>query len=506
MASNTGFVGFNSGAQNPSGGTNSGFATSQTTGGFGTSAFGAAAAKPAFGAASTTPAFGAAASKPAFGAASTTPAFGAAASTPAFGAAASTPAFGGTAPAFGTASTASALGAKHAFGAASSTPAFGAATSTPAFGATTSTPAFGANAAKPAFGASSTPAFGTASSGPSFGSGFGAASSTPAFGQGFGSNNAVGVGFGQPKVTAAPLGSNFGTGVGQNTSAFGTTTQNNNSVGAAPGSSQSTAFDVLTIQKALEKIGLAKPPDAAPSVLEQCIGIQQSLDSKSQNYLFQSYFYTLIHPSKSNNFAVPNSIPGLQDVQKENPDSRCMVPVLSSGPDGLKERCKAQRAQVALHRAALNKIGTRLEAIAKTQSLDLKSRIDKMQLRHESLRHRIASLNRLALILAQQGAPLCPKEEEMQRQLKEIRSKLMPAEKYEELRNNILTTLNQQKKHFEEITISIKADSNSSKDTRAAINEAIENNNHALDVLKDQLAADIQLTKFLRASTTARST
>lgn len=176
-----------------------------------------------------------------------------------------------------------------------------------------------------------------------------------------------------------------------------------------------------------------------------------------------------------------------------------MIPVLSTGPDGLKERCKAQHAQIALHRLALKKIEEKLEAVAKTQTLAVKSRLDKIQHRQEGLKHRISSLNQLALFMAQPGAPLRPEEEELHRQLKEIQSKMMTLEDFDKLKNQVWLLLQQQKDRIDTLAANYKANpSNSNKDTKAAIKETIENNTRALDALKVQLAGDLQLTAYLR--------
>ncbi|KAI0224697.1 Nucleoporin nup57 [Massospora cicadina] len=176
-----------------------------------------------------------------------------------------------------------------------------------------------------------------------------------------------------------------------------------------------------------------------------------------------------------------------------------MVPVLSTGPDGLKERCKAQHAQTALHRLALKKIGEKLEAVAKTQTLALKSRLDKIQHRQEGLKHRISSLNQLALLMAQRGAPLRPEEEELHRQLKEIQSKMMSPDDFDKFKKQIQLLLQEQSDYIDTLTANYKANpSNFNKDAKAAIKETIEINTRALDALKVQLAGGLQLDKYFR--------
>ncbi|KAJ9081480.1 hypothetical protein DSO57_1014213 [Entomophthora muscae] len=361
-----------------------------------------------------------------------------------------------TAPAFGQTSTAgfgqsssTGFGQSSAFGqtASSAAPAFGQ-TSTTGFGQSSSTgfgqpSAFGqtASSAAPAFGQTSTAGFGqnTPSAFGTNSGGFGAAAvgqTVPVQKQttGFGSSM-----FGQTNTSQTGFGG-FGSGFGGSkpaTTGFGTTpafgfgsTLGNQAKPASTGDGFQKMVlsnnDIAIIKDSFERAGILRASRATPTLLERAVNLLQSLDPNSSSYLFQSYFYAMVHPSQILNFLAPNNpLPAYQLALEFNPEPRCMTPVAAMGFNGINNKADVLVQSVQRHHFAVNKLHDKIQALDKKQTEEAGAKLKKIKAAQFKIRQSLTNVYKYTSVLANHGVPLRPKEETLRRQLETIQVELI---------------------------------------------------------------------------------
>lgn len=254
--------------------------------------------------------------------------------------------------------------------------------------------------------------------------------------------------FGQPAQNQQqkPAGSLFGQ---STTNMFGTSNaqpQNNNSLfgqstaqgtsnpfgqSTAPnlfGQSTTTNNNPLTASTLLPTRGPSTPGQA-----DQFDVLKRRIEGVAQDWgavpggqgKFQHYFYNLVDPAQVSIYGRPQNATNealWQKAVRENPDSKCLVPVLAVGFDDLKARVDAQRSQAEEHQKKIDDIRTRLTTLSRTHSLTNLPRLHRALQSQTQLTHRLMSfIQHLHLLIpALRSSAIRPEEEELRRDRKSV--------------------------------------------------------------------------------------
>lgn len=344
-------------------------------------------------------------------------------------------------------------------------------------------------------------------------SGFCPTSSAPAFsgfGSGTGSFGTMGLGqtvpvqkqttgfgsslFGNSSTasqTSQPaLGSGFGAFKSATTSGFGTSFGTQSKLGASGESTQKPAFsatDVSIIKDAFERCGILRAARVGPTLLERAVTLQRSLDPETSSYLFQGYFYNMVHPSQVQSFKVNNTQPAYQLALESNPEPRCMVPVPAMGFGGLLARSELLCQTTQRHHAALNKLQEKIKKINKIQAEEVAKKLENIKESQAKICQRLTAISKTASVLSNSGVPIRPKEESLRRQLESIQAELIKPHQFSILLTQFRNCPPQ------------KPTSDSALSSAEKLHGTLLQNDEALALLKTRLEEDLAMTKMALA-------
>ncbi|KAI8612109.1 nucleoporin complex subunit 54-domain-containing protein [Chytriomyces sp. MP71] len=312
---------------------------------------------------------------------------------------------GATTNAFGTPAQGNAFGAAAGGGAGGGSSLFGGAA--PATTGSSGRGLFGAGPAGGSLFGSTTPAPAT---GGLFGASTGNAPKTNAFG-----------GFGQ--TPTASTGGGFG-GFGQTNNAstnsgFGGFGQTNTTATTGFG-----GFGGMNQQQQQPQHMMQQQRPI--TILDKIREIQGYWNPTSPSCQFRHYFYNMVHPNEVQKYGCPpNHDPNLynQAIQ-DNPDPTCMVPVLAVGFEDLKKRVSEQDAMSDMHKAKLEELAERLNAIERKHYLETTVKLEEYKRRHVELSQRVLSMMKTVEILRNKGYPIRSEEEALRARLEAMNTQL----------------------------------------------------------------------------------
>ncbi|KAJ3041561.1 hypothetical protein HDV00_009037 [Rhizophlyctis rosea] len=380
----------------------------------------------------------------------TAPTFGA------FGTPASTQAQGTTSFGFGAtpASQPATGGGFGGFGASTQTtsaPTFG------GFGATTqqtATPSF------TGFGQTATTQAGATSSFTGFGASGQqqAGTGTTGFG-GFGQPNATGFSqTSQPTsafgtaATATPFGGKTQLQTGFGGSTFGGQTQQTpgfggfgSSLGAGGGFGQQQQPVAGGFGQSMNGMAPGQPQQA--TITEHLSVAQSQWDKSHPNYQFKHYFYNLVHPDEVQRYAAPNDHNAeiYRQAMINNPDPKCLVPVLALGFDDIKKRTEIQDRQCQAHANKLKELSTTLSTIRNKHYVETLRAIERAKFKHREIVQKTLQLYKQIQLLRQRGYSIRADEEMLRSRLEAMQRELQKPAAFRGRLNEIRAVVNQLK-------------------------------------------------------------
>ncbi|EMD36850.1 hypothetical protein CERSUDRAFT_114774 [Gelatoporia subvermispora B] len=172
------------------------------------------------------------------------------------------------------------------------------------------------------------------------------------------------------------------------------------------------------------------PPQADPqaqftALMQRIESVAQAWNPSSPQCRFQHYFYNLVDPNQVHLYGRPANATNdalWQKAVRENPDSKCLVPVIANGFDDLQQRVEAQSKQAAAHQERLKELHTRIGALTQRHQLSNASRLQRAQALQTQLVHRTLKLiqHLHLLIPTLRSSAIRPEEEELRTALEEI--------------------------------------------------------------------------------------
>ncbi|TPX58967.1 hypothetical protein PhCBS80983_g02794 [Powellomyces hirtus] len=325
------------------------------------------------------------------------------------------------------------------FGATSQPPAGSAAPSL--FGTATSKPGglFGqpANTAAPGgslFG-SAPPAggslFGAAPASAAPGGGLFGASAAPGSNSLFGSAAPAGGSlFGAPAASTAPGGGLFG------------------APAAAPGSSffggQSMTGGFGQQQQQQQQQQASQQPQTLSEHLQWMASAWNPDDPRCQ---FKHYFYNIVHPSEVASYgpAPGEDISLYQQAQRDNPDPKCMVPVVAVGFRDIKKRVDMQEQAYEAHKAKLEEMRNKLVELQRTHFLDTSAKLEEYKRRQAALVAKVLRLMKHVQLIRNRGYSVRAEEEKFKIHLEAMERELQKPSVFRGRLNEIWAHLQQNK-------------------------------------------------------------
>ncbi|KIK96889.1 hypothetical protein PAXRUDRAFT_825485 [Paxillus rubicundulus Ve08.2h10] len=157
--------------------------------------------------------------------------------------------------------------------------------------------------------------------------------------------------------------------------------------------------------------------------------IAQAWDPNSPQCRFQHYFYNLVDPSLVSQYGRPANATNealWQRAVRENPDARCMVPVVAVGFDAVNTRVEAQSTQAIAQQEKLKELKKRLQALTATHTDTTLSRTHRALSQHTQLSQRLLRLiqHLHLLIPAVRSSSIRPEEEALRVALEDMEEDL----------------------------------------------------------------------------------
>ncbi|KAF8065006.1 nucleoporin complex subunit 54-domain-containing protein [Lyophyllum atratum] len=230
----------------------------------------------------------------------------------------------------------------------------------------------------------------------------------------------------QNQARSSLFGNNFGQSTTSNNTLFGggnTSTLNTSTLGGGGqtgglGSSGLTRGSVGPAQQQADAL------TQHTTLMQRIEEIFNAWNPASPQCRFQHIFYNLVNPNQVSLYQKPPNVPNevWEKAMRENPDPKCLVPVIATGFDDLRERVDAQSRQAEQHKERLKDIKTRLDALSERHSLSNGPRLRRAASQQTQLTQRLlAFVQHLHLLIpAVRSSSIRPEEEQLRGQLEEI--------------------------------------------------------------------------------------
>ncbi|KAJ3055173.1 hypothetical protein HK097_011327 [Rhizophlyctis rosea] len=250
--------------------------------------------------------------------------------------------------------------------------------------------------------------------------------------------------FGAPKPTTTAFGG-FGGQTQQQTQGtgafgFGSTTQAD---GGGFLGQQQPAFGQQQPGAFGQSTAIAQPQQ--PTVVDMLKHAHSAWDPNSPNYHFKHYFYNVVHPDEVQFYKPP---PGQDDdlyrqAMRDNPDPRCMVPVLAKGFEDVKKRMAYQERQCQDHTDRLQELSREVTRIRNKHYVETLRSIDRAKFKHREIVEKTLKLYRQIQLLRQRGYSIRADEENLKSRLEGMQRELQKPSMFRGRLNEVQAVVNQ---------------------------------------------------------------
>ncbi|KAI9098301.1 nucleoporin complex subunit 54-domain-containing protein [Phlyctochytrium arcticum] len=191
-------------------------------------------------------------------------------------------------------------------------------------------------------------------------------------------------------------------------------------------------------------------PDTLEAQFQRAVACWDPNSSRCQ---FVQYFYNMVHPSEVHLYGPPpGQDPSLyEQAQRDNPDPKCMVPVLAVGFEDIKKRLSMQEETSRAHTAKLTEIKEQLEALKRKHYLDTVAKLQDYKRRQIKLAGKTLRIMKNVQLIRNRGYSIRVEEEKFQSRLSAMERELQRPAVFRGRLNEIWAHL-QQTKSFKEFS------------------------------------------------------
>ncbi|KND02834.1 uncharacterized protein SPPG_01914 [Spizellomyces punctatus DAOM BR117] len=231
-------------------------------------------------------------------------------------------------------------------------------------------------------------------------------------------------GFGQPQQQLSTLGASqpqvgFGGGLG------GLTTQQPQAIGVTQQGSQQLAM----------------------AIAAQIQASAAAWDDRDPRCQFKHYFYNIVHPSEIQRYGPPQGtdLSLYEQAQRDNPDSKCMVPVLAVGFGDIKKRIAQQDQAYQAHKSKLEEIKTQVETLQRKHYLDTLPKLEEYKRKQAVLVAKVLQLLKQVQLIRNRGYSIRAEEERFKSRLEAMQRDLQKPSVFRGRLNEIWAFMQQTK-------------------------------------------------------------
>ncbi|TPX64484.1 hypothetical protein SpCBS45565_g05879 [Spizellomyces sp. 'palustris'] len=170
-------------------------------------------------------------------------------------------------------------------------------------------------------------------------------------------------------------------------------------------------------------------------------------DDRDPRCQFKHYFYNIVHPSEIHRYGPPQGTDFslYEQAQRDNPDPKCMVPVLAVGFGDIKKRIAQQDQAYQAHKSKLEEIKTQVEALQRKHYLDTLPKLEEYKRKQAVLVAKVLQLMKQVQLIRNRGYSIRAEEERFKSRLEAMQRDLQKPSVFRGRLNEIWAFMQQTK-------------------------------------------------------------